>query len=244
MYAGLNGLKGLKGVMGSERFKGLKTVLGSKRTRVLVVAAVGLVLVGVAAAVCLELPAGQALPARLRELARSWLRGLARDGPDGEQFVPTKPVPTPPPVAPSPGYRRPDLPGEGAAGLEADEGRVVVLCFVSTTSGPSVAQLPALGRLADTYPGIRVLLVAVGEKPEGLAEWLSARQVHPDVAARAVADPGGAEAQRWKVPAAPTTFVIRAADIVDWLRVGVASYDELAEAVRRADAGPEAGACD
>ena len=83
MYAGLNGLKGLKGVMGSERFKGLKTVLGSKRTRVLVVAAVGLVLVGVAAAVCLELPAGQALPARLRELARSWLRGLARDGPDG-----------------------------------------------------------------------------------------------------------------------------------------------------------------
>ncbi len=77
MYAGLNGLKGLKGVMGSERFKGLKTVLGSKRTRVLVVAAVGLVLVGVAAAVCLELPAGQALPARLRELARSWLRGGA-----------------------------------------------------------------------------------------------------------------------------------------------------------------------
>ena len=136
MYAGLNGLKGLKGVMGSERFKGLKTVLGSKRTRVLGVAAVGLVLVGVAAAVCLELPAGQALPARLRELARSWLRGLARDGPDGEQFVPTKPVPTPPPVAPSPGYRRPDLPGEGLPGWRRMKG--VLWCCAS--SAPRQAQ--------------------------------------------------------------------------------------------------------
>jgi hypothetical protein len=150
--------------------------------------------------------------------------------------TPSRTVPSAPPVAPSPGYTALELPRRSRSETVMSD-RTVVLCFLSASSGPSIAQLPILGRVADDFPETEVLIVAVGDKEATLSAWLESRGVHERLAARAVPDPGGSEARRWQVTAAPTTFIVRADGIVDWLRVGTVGYDELTAAVRRAAGG-------
>lgn len=146
------------------------------------------------------------------------------------------PAPLDLPVAPSPGYRSPELPvsRRGVGNGDEIQGKAIVVCFVSASSGPSLAQLPALGRAATDLPDVLVVMVAVGDDQESLDSWLKAGQVPEEIAARAVADKGGSEARRWLVTAAPTTFVIAADGVVDGLRVGVMSYSELEQAIKHA----------
>lgn len=148
--------------------------------------------VGIAAAVLL----GAAL-AVVNGIWKNW-PGKA---PDGRLF----PAPLDLPVAPSPGYRSPALPVSRRVVGDGDEmhGKAVVVSFVSTSSGPSLAQLPALGRVATDLPDVLVVIVAIGDDQESLDSWLTARQVPEEIAARAVADKGGSEARRWLVTAAP-----------------------------------------
>lgn len=177
-------------------------------------------------------PAGQAQEPE-QEQGQAQGRTQAQAQAQEPEPAPARTAPSAPPVAPSPGYTAPELPVRSRAEA-AEKGVIVVLCFVSASSGPSIAQLPAMGRVAGDYPGVQVVLVAVGEKEATLSAWLESRAVHQRLAAHAVPDPGGAEARRWQVTAAPTTFIVRADGIVDWLRVGTVDYDELAAAIKRA----------
>ncbi len=183
------------------------------------------------AAVVFLMVAGAAGSVYLEKTARP-----VKPQPQAQVAPPSRTMPSAPSVQPSPGYTAPELP-RGSLSKPVEDGRVVVLCFLSTSSGPSIAQLSALEGVADGYPDVEILMVAVGEKDGTLSTWLESRSVSPRLAAHAVPDPGGSHARRWSVTATPTTFVVRADGVVDWLRVGVAEHDELAAAVRRAGDG-------
>ncbi len=137
------------------------------------------------------------------------------------------------PERPSPGYPAPDIEAKALDGervrLGDCAGEVVLLTFFNTASAASLAHISVLAQIhTEGLTGMRVVAIAVFEKPDAVLAYMEARKLDLPV----IADPRGELARLYEITAVPTTFVIDARGIVRDLRVGAMTRAQLERAVR------------
>ncbi len=140
-----------------------------------------------------------------------------------------------PPEEAAPVFTLPALDG-GQVSLEALRGRPVVVDFWATWCDPCVRQIPILGAFQESHPEVVVLGVSVdvaGE--EGLERKITRWAAAQEIAFRYRILLGSPElGDRWGVVGYPSLFVIGPDGVIDSIHQGVATVEQLEEAVDRA----------
>ncbi len=90
--------------------------------------------------------------------------------------------------------------------LDDYRGQVLVVSFWATWCSPCIKELPALTRTADELlpSGVRVITVAMGQSADEVREFV-AEQNFPMAK---LVDPDADAAERWRVQALPTAYVV------------------------------------
>jgi len=136
--------------------------------------------------------------------------------------------------APPPNFAFPTAHGtQSLAGLR---GRVVVIDFWATWCHVCTAELKEFVRARETF-GNRVAVVTISDElPNVAARYLRVS----NIALPIVEDLEGAVFQIYSVSAIPVTLVLAPSGSVSYVSIGGLSWDELAKAIERAQAGPSA----
>ncbi|HEY6326806.1 MAG TPA: TlpA disulfide reductase family protein [Candidatus Cybelea sp.] len=142
--------------------------------------------------------------------------------------------------APPPNFAIPG--GHGTKYLSDLRGKVVVINFWATWCHACTEELDYFVRAQQTF-GDRVTIVTISEEmPNVAASYLHER----NIALPIVEDSGGAISRVYSVAKWPITLVVDPAGDVSYVSVGGLSWQELSDAIERAEAPapastPEAG---
>lgn len=120
---------------------------------------------------------------------------------------------------------------EDLVSLESFKGQVVVLDFWSTTCPPCVMQIPVLQQIAQEFPGVDVVGIAVGgESPSQLAHFAKHRHMNYVVAP----DTNGVIATTYNVNRLPTLFIVDKTGTIYQSHEGFWPANELRQAIKEA----------
>jgi peroxiredoxin len=139
--------------------------------------------------------------------------------------------------APPPNFIFPTA--HGARSLTDLRGRVVVIDFWASWCHVCTAELREFVRARDTYDNVAVVTVSA-ESPDVAANFL--RQ--SNIVLPLVEDLEGTVFHIYSVSAIPVTLVLAPSGAVTYVSVGGLSWNELSQAIERAQASPPASTPD
>jgi cytochrome c biogenesis protein CcmG/thiol:disulfide interchange protein DsbE len=123
----------------------------------------------------------------------------------------------------APGFRVPSLEGGGEIALADYRGTPVVLNFWASWCGPCREEMPALVEFADANPGLRVVGLAVNDRPEDSRRFARSLGVDFDLGV----DRDGDVAASYGATGLPITVVIDARGRVATTWFGPITRDDL-----------------
>jgi peroxiredoxin len=140
--------------------------------------------------------------------------------------------------APPPNFAFPTP--HGAKYLSDFHGRVVVVDFWATWCHVCTEELAEFVRARETF-GDRVAVVTISDElPDVAASYLQAS----NIALPIVEDVAGAVFRIYSVSAIPVTLVLNPDGNVSYVSVGAVSWNELSQAIERAQGSPSASTRD
>jgi thiol-disulfide isomerase/thioredoxin len=129
----------------------------------------------------------------------------------------------------APAFSVPRLDGHGALRLSSLRGTPVVVNFWASWCAPCKRETPLLVRFARTHPGIRVIGIAVNDKPAASRSFARAHRVTYALGI----DRDGALGDRYGIPGLPSTILIDARGRIASTYPGQLSQKELSSLATR-----------
>jgi peroxiredoxin len=140
--------------------------------------------------------------------------------------------------APPPNFAFPTA--HGPVSLADLRGKVVVIDFWASWCHVCTAELKEFVRARETFGNHLAVLTISDELPDVAAAYLRGS----NIALPLVEDLQGSLFQTYSVSAIPVTLVLAPSGAVTYVSIGGLSWNELQEAIERAEAGPSASTPD